>query len=477
MQNNNYKERVIERGNFWFLEEINKELYDHLFSAEKSARINFKGSMSLFRTAIENFIDSVIIDSNLKNAFVSQGFSLLDDKIKKLQDEQTLRNVGYLSNNQQLREKTILKDHGKIKYTRMDGEDGNVDYYTFLRFTGNRGSHIIGTPGEAKWPKIIYDNVIKALKAFHIVCKTYYSKRISANIPDFDEWLMPIKDYRIYDCYIPHDCFMSKCQREFRGYMNDSKGEKVKYAVLRLYNENDVDERFLLRNNDAYNVASKHSYSSVPKGMIQTYELTEYQSQDSSFYIISHIFNREPKRLTESILKKMSFNQRIRMCYRIVDCLCNLHKSKEPIYHRLLSYESIYICEYENEWIPYIVKFDFAKIASGKSGTVKKNVSEALELITETKRKRYLAPEWENNAEKSSIDWGKVDIYSVGILLGDILMARVGKRNAEMDELESLGLSDSMRNLLDKMLADNPQERPIIDMVFDGLEEEVRKWK
>lgn len=479
------QDKIIENGNFWFVDNLNSEVYGKLALAERVSRTDFRKSGHETREAMENIIKSIInqykLEEEIKkkirqenenniNGKYREQFDL-KNKIKYLRDEAFLKEVNCL----EAKDKAILPSIGEVHYKCNDGSTNTCDYYDFMRLFGNTCSH----PEIKPWnPKIYYENVIKCLKGYHLLLRKYYANRISKDTPAFNENLMPIEEYHICDAYVPSDTLRSKCMKEFLGYIEQSKGKKASYAVLRLYNKADLNEKFILRNVDTFVEASKLSISSVPEGMTKMEEVTKYNDKTSSFYIIAYIFNQEPQKLTESILKSMELSKRVKMCRRIADCFYNLHKSEVPIYHRMLSYESIYVCDFGREWVPFVIKFDFAKIDSEDvKGTVIEDAVNAKKKLQELKQLKYLAPEWNIEQQSSPRDWAKMDIYSLGILFSDILMGKIGTTAVSIDELEELGLSEEILDLLDVMRADSPDVRNDIEEVQLVLEEEARRWR
>jgi len=478
--------RITEKGNFWFVENLNYKVYGKLALAERVSRTDFRKSGHETREAIEYMVNDIInqykleekIKSkiNQKNANNAGGkyrdqFDL-KNKIQYLSDEAFLKDMNCLRGNN----KTILPSLGEVQYKCEDGSTSTCDYYDFMRKFGNSCSHSENKPRN---PLINYENVIRCLKGYHLLLRKYYSDKISKDTPAFNENLMPIEDeYHIYNAYVPSDTSRSKCMKEFLGYIKDSQGEKAFYVVLRMYNKADLNQKFILRNADTFVEASKLSISSVPEGMTRMVEVTKYGDNNSSFYIIGYIFNKEPQMLTDNILKSIDLGKRVKMCRRIADCFYNLHTSEVPIYHRMLSYESIYVCDYGKEWAPYAIKFDFAKIDYGDvARTVIEDAVRAKSKVRELKQLKYLAPEWNIGQESSQRDWAKMDIYSLGILFSDILIGKIDTKAASLDELEELGLSDDVLDLLDVIRADSPQVRSDIQEVQLVLEEEARKWR
>lgn len=463
-----FSEKIIEDGNFWFMKIINPDIYENLYEGEKNAMTDFRKSGSMTRDAMEAIISTIIREHGLEKKISGTLF----EKISFLQNEGDLRKVGYLSSGERLKDKPILPDLGRIKFRYENGTSDETDYYTYMRKFGNSCSHNNIEKGDIK---IDYTHVINCLKCYHLFMRKYYSKRISKNTPPFNETLMPIDNYRIQDSYVPTDSNRSKCNKEFVGYLQGSTG-RSSYAILRLYNKSDLNEKFILRNAETFQEASSYSIS-TPEGMAQMREVANYNDSKSSFYIIAYEFNREPQKLTTKILKGMDIGKRVKMCKRIADCFYDLHKSEIPIYHRMLSYESIYVCDYKKEWVPYIIKFDFAKIQSTEKGTVVLDALKAKERIDEAKQIKYFAPEWMSTEDPKNLDWEKMDIYSLGVLFCDILSAKINMSLIDIDELEKFELSDDLLDLLDKMTSETPSFRCDMEEVQIVLEEEARNWR
>lgn len=190
MEDIRFIEDIKLRGNFWFLHNINKELYEQLSSAERIARINFRECGSLTRDILETMVGYFIRDYNLGSKIPSN--IPLFEKIKYLRDETFLREAGYLDPDENLEDKPIMPIIGIVKVTYENGHSNEIDYYDFLRRFGNACSHVGANPTNVK---VDYSHVYKCLKGYHLFLRKYYSKRISKDTPDFMEEFMPIDEY------------------------------------------------------------------------------------------------------------------------------------------------------------------------------------------------------------------------------------------------------------------------------------------
>lgn len=464
---------MMTEGNFGFIYSINRNLYNKLYSAEMYSRIDFNRCGQDCRSALEIFINTIIKKKGLVNQL--EGLELFR-KVEKLRSESFLREEGFLNQGERIEEKCILPSLGKVKYEREDKKKTQMDYWDYMRRYGNRGSHVSVKPSD---PRQTYSNSVKCLKGFFKALKIIYKNQIPSDTGDFDENKMPIGEYCVYSSHVPSDSVRSKCEREFLAYTKDENGDKNFYAILRLYNKQDADDVFMLRNQKCFSEAAKMSLSSVPEGMTRLREIIPKDSSNSSFYIISYIFNQKPSPLNNEILSTMDLNQRVRFCGRIVNCLENLHTSPIPIYHRMLNYECIYACKIRSEWIPYIIKFDYAKIVSkAPIGTVYANAVKAKGKLNERSLNKYLPPEWDSiTQDAGDKEWSKVDIYSLGILCSDILVGKIENQVVSLDKLEELGVSDELLDTLDIMRADDPNERWGIEDIKGIFDEEYRRGR
>lgn len=459
-------------GNFAFMHDIDRDFYKDLIKMERNARIDVSSVGNPLRKALERFVALVISTYNLESYF--SGYTLLAEKIERLGEAQTLQYAKLMNRDKTFPQNELLPFYSQtVSYAAFNrnGEERTFTdpIYTFLRKFGNAFSHEGDQTSE---PKKNYKNLLRSLSLLHKILVAFYGLQ---NIPKFDEYKMPIGEY-IVDSYSEPEDKNSKCATEFRAHSIDRDGNPEFYALLRLYRRSNLDANFMLRNRECFVVAAKESEAGVPEGMTRMRELTPRDSTNE-FYIIAYIFNQEPQPLSNGLLAQMELPQRLELCKRLARSLATLHNAENPIYHRLLSYDSIYVCRRKDSWRPYIVKFDYAKIdmqSRSSIVTVRAQATAATQAQMELAiQARYIPREWpEKEDEDPDVDWGKVDVYSLGVLMLDILHGEftVYAPGALFNALRRLRLPMQLQALLAAMCEEIPGKRCTMQEVWKQLE-------
>lgn len=477
-------------GNFAFTYTIDHEFYEKAYAAEQKARINYEESGAAIRKALERLIADIIHDCGLDN-YVSadkrlnpKGQPLKDNdklglRLGILQSPREMLAAGYIQNKSEMfgvKSKAPLPGLNKVPYQKSGGAKVLGDGYTFLRDLGNTCSH----GGDIKEQVVLnYAAIRDGIKLLHDIAKHHWKARCKKEGIPFGQFLekrMPIGKYVITAAATPSDMERSKCQLEFQGYIPNDEGRPETYAILRMYRRADAEEsgkNFILRNQKSYaEVRSAVPY--MPQGMATNLNVvTEQSAESSEFYILAYEFPREPRVLSNDIIKDMDNRSRIKMCAQIARCLYELHHSDVPISHRMLNYECIYMCKYSS-WVPFIIKFDYAKItnSSEPAKTVFMNAKEAREkLEKQAQLNKYIAPEWDALDQSSDGEsWNRVDIYSLGVLISDILWGAIQPQLVDLEALEERGALEELLMMLGCMLSDDPGDRPDLGEVCGILD-------
>lgn len=462
-------------GNFDFLAEIDKDLYEKAHEMESVARTDFRTSGHLCREVMEQMAIAALNKLGVSDKVLHDPKLNYDNApMKKMalgRKYQVLRSLALLQKLDPSIKKAPFPSLSGITYTLANGSKCTTDGYEFLRKLGNTCSHSSGDSADIE---LNYNAVLTGIRFAYQVAVSVY-KTNGEPIRPFDESIMPILGYHVTKSYIPDDSARSKCVREFVAELREGDGKKKRYAVLRMYDKNtQIKRTFMIRNQASFSEASSVSIDSVPEGMTLLRELTPMNSALTSFYIIAYIFNKEPFPLAEKLSQVTDLGTKMKMCARLARCMENLHNSEIPICCRLLNYESVYVSEFR-EWVPYIIKFDYSKIEdkTAPAATVYKNAKSASqEAKTQRKLAKYIPYEWDQLDQGADIEsWKKVDVYSLGILMADILAGKISEQPADLEELLQKGIPEDTLEMIDLMISEDPVCRPDIDEVekfFEG---------
>ena len=439
--------------NFGFLEDINPEYYNSIATMEENAIIKPVFAAQECRRLLNSFVEDIQKKHNIK-----PGKSEHD-------------NLKAITNNLF----TGLVNINQVEYKVIDKE-GNISTRSsnalfFLKEVGNSGAHK-GKPtnNNQVFAYIIPETIIAALRVYYELFTNYYRNRLNNKKTKFLSKNVPIGEYYVQTSYVPIDSERSKCIKEYTAQKDTGKySTKNKTAIIREYKPDEMEDLFLHRNIDAHSEALSFTY---PNGLTVVHPNRKHEDF-ANFYVV-YEFVHETEQLDAFLKKrKLSLKERILLCKKLAEELHIFHNLEKPIYHRMLNYTCIQVADQVSGgrgYIPYIIKFDFAKITSITEGTVFNNLSEAEEKES-LKLSRYKI-----DVISPDAPWDKVDIYSLGVLFVDIMMNNVSTKvitEKTFEELIDAGISDGMIDIIDEMLCELPDERPDISVVLEAISKEA----
>lgn len=445
--------KTASGGNFEFVKEIFPELYEPLHSAESQALTNHRGSGLLLRNVNELYC-SLLLEE--------YGMSSGAEKEELFKKQYALRTAGKFPRFE------------KYRYVTWGGSE-KTDYWDGLwRKFGNSCHHADRVDEEAA---VTYENLITVFEIIFRVFRWEYEKRkgrsAAAKLNDFSKALMPIGENLVISASVPADETITHCIRECETCSYDDSGRIEKYGIVRIFNKNDMDEKVLaLRDKEAFKEAANEAGIQFD-GNVQVDVLSRMNSAESDYYIIIYKFSREPVRLEQERLSETALSERICLCRNIGDILRKFHDLSTPIYHRNLSYDSVYVCRNKGGQLePSIIKLDCAKIVSDEFGTVIETVQNREKQLRQKRLIKYVAPEVRRllQGQQMEIDWAKADVYSLGILFGDILRGSFDAEPASSAKLRREGADKGFLELIDRMRSPRPELRPSMDEVSAALE-------
>ncbi len=514
----------LQSRNFAFMKEVDPPLYQYLCDAEQKAYIDAEDACKeIGRHVLERFIN-ICIDDHFKGVCREQlkAISNASDKLGILTDASKLKQYGYLKGNERLTDKNRIIKCGtaSVHYTERD-MSGKIyqrsdDVITFLRGMGNATAHREYRTKDDKKVVLNFDNLLTAIREFHVILKCYYNpgNRLGV-IPKFDENLISIGEYEIIKSYIPADKEWSKCGRECLTFRRNDRDRISKYALLRMYHKKNFSEKdaknVILRNQRSFEHASKQQESDSIPGIPTFITLSASDNGKSDFYIIGYEFDSKPEKL-EAVLPEMDQKTRLSICATLLRAMDELHHFELPMYHRVLNHECIWVRKLEgrNKYLPYILKFDYTKIHFGEmhktfmmmergdsssSAGAPTVYQQMVKAGSRSLQNHYRSPIWESLTDAADDEyWRAIDVYSLGVLVTDILYGKLipraagGNLIAPEDELRELSalkesgggkiaIDSELCGMLESMLQDDLYDLMEVSLynVASALDERARR--
>lgn len=448
------------RENFGFVKEVFPKLYEKLTEAEKTLYIDYRQSGKVLRECHEMLCDYLLKENHLSlNPKVGNHVSL-NEKIDKL-----------------VKHKLYPVD-GEAFITCMTNGGRTVDikYRRFWVQIGNQCAHAEAKPEDIiNMPKVSFKSVKDLMCVVHGALKNAFGAG-AGDVDEFDENYIPIGDYHIIKSRKPIDSKITGCIRENECAKYNSFGKK-KYSIIRVYKAISIDE-----NQRTAMIRDGLTFSEVQDekgiqfdGNVNINIISDIDDKKSGFYIVAYDFNKEPIALQDLIKKKYSNDVALELCLSIARIVKEFHSMEMPIYLRNLNYNCVYVCERNDKYEPSIINLDYAKISSDEYGTVISSVRGAQNVAKQMSLMKYTAPEVRaalmNKNANIDVDWGKADIYSLGMLFFDILGKEVADKPISAAlKLQKEGYLPSVTQLVDAMRNQSANGRPTIDVVIDLLE-------
>jgi hypothetical protein len=140
----------------------------------------------------------------------------------------------------------------------------------------------------------------------------------------------------------------------------------------------------------------------------------------------------------------------------------------------MLNHNCISVCDYTAEgssWVPAITKLEFSKLGGFDWPTVVDWAESAKTALHQTEEK-YIADEWKRAASTENVNWEKIDVFALGVLFEEILMGTIRSERPFYEDLEEVGVSGAVNDLIEQMTLAEIDKRPTVAEVVVVLEKE-----
>ena len=400
----------IPKGNFSFLLEAtqNETLFLAFADAEKKVFTESTECLRSMRTALEEMAWDLESRKRLPTADPQARAAQIGEIKREKMEDSRQHAAGALTAKSCINEKihtlTYIPDQMLKRYLEFrpvifekKDLDGNISISrrrmllckTVSDFYGYCSNFVHNAVRDPK------DLVFLMEHLFSLTCLFYGKKGV------FDERLCPYGDY--YPVPLKYyDALSLNPDPGLPIYVNNADG-RLRYALLKplgLVKRKELAVLDLLWNKTV----------ETPSNILPIGEMIgegDYRRQ-------VYVFPQPPKRITDSFIADWTSDQCAEVVNGILCAIRSAHNTEPRIALRGLTPASIYICDINGAYKPYIVDFSTAKNWDG-SATVRGD----LKRITEENafRMSFIAPEVFSAAEAEADTQYKADIYSVGKLI------------------------------------------------------------
>lgn len=432
-------------GNASFLLDIPgcEELYQRCKDAEETVETNYEEFFRCVRLALEEFAKNEELKVRLKRSPIADPIELKKEIQQEFSTGADRTNIAIKrlarENGDVKRLCTVLCDHFNLRSLNDDEVFEKLEFATRkLRNQGNSASH----PGDFKED---YDSSQKAIELLFNIISAYYGKDYK-----YDFRKQPFGKY-----YPVPQSMLDSCGVRFNNgklfFSKDANGKETYYlATPSIPNPSEKQQHAASMLNNLWNnnIGTPDNTISPP----------EYKCNRNGIDYCNHWIQLPgfSYPLTRGVIDSFNNEEKISIISGIVKGIATLHNFDPPLYHRAISLDSFVLYKLRNgKYKPLLVQFDCVKNTDETVDQQNKYT-----VFTSVKRKAtiyhsvsFFAPELikycTSLTANEEIDWGKADIYSLGLLIRFF--------NAE--------LTPEQNKVLEKMIDKEPHKRPDINTV------------
>lgn len=432
-------------GNFAFLLEKDPVTYQDMLDLESQLRIDYHWTGVRIQGVLEIIVQKVVEKNGLQKVLPQH--LLLTRKLLKLINYRALSlSHPVLPCAEEVVRFTIVNANGK-------SETSQDTCYAFLRELGNAFRSNQCTPSM---PETSYPNTVRALRLLHKILVKLYD---AGPVPTFDTDRMPYGPYIMDAVDEPAD-LQGDCLWEVLAHTETPNGKPDKYALLRVYRNDALKPELQQKREDRYWQVQK---ACPCTGMPLLQKLTP-NGKDLPFFVMAYVFQQDCRMLNNRILESMELHQRIILCKFLAHAFHRLHQ--RSVYHGGVDPSCIFLFGAATCPVPFVTKFDRDPF-----------LAEASMLdhspVINTFLARYVPPE--RGACNQQVDPAKADVYSLGVLLGDILYGRFDANRTPSNtffHVTRLPLPVPVARIVGRMLQEDPLLRPTMAQVAEAFGKE-----
>lgn len=428
-------------GNFAFLFEKDLQTYTDLMELESQLRLDFHWTGVRIRGVLALVMDKVVEKNGLQQEFPES--LIFTQRLMKLLHYRSLSQPVMPYANE-ITTFFVLDEHG-VPTTSQD------TYYNFLRKLGNA---FRDGPRPLTLPEASYTNTLLAIRLLHKIFKKLYD---AESAPDFDPDRIPYGGF-IPDAIDEAADLQEGCYREILAHTMSDNDRQVEYALLRVYR---VDGKYAPQRQRVLDRMNQIQSKVLLFGMPIVHILNA-EAKNVPFLIVAYVFHRNVQMLNNRLLQTLDLPQRLKLCSQLAEIFQDLHR--EVLYHGSVDPTCVFIAPVRARLAAWVAKFDRTPFHFDMTP---QDLSPAIANFLA----RYVPPERASSSDP--VDPLQADVYSLGVLLGDILY---GKLTPEQPptvffHVCKMPIPTPVSKIIGQMCNTKPELRPNMGQVMNAFQE------
>ncbi len=325
-----------------------------------------------------------------------------------------------------------------------------------VRMNGNIVSHGDGRKKDTikaeKLHIVNTENVelaMRTVRSLYDIFLEVFSNQVL--VKKFDKYSVPFGDFEIVRCV--HKGKNEVIFGPYNYFVKDPKNNYYYFQVLHRNSDsvakNELCARSVLASNHIKKDKKRTSY------LLDVYYPSILREESDRDYIAYPVYS-DSKLLSEIKSKVLSEKQTLQVAIDILNALLELKRIGKGIHLRNIQPCNVIITPDENEYFANVVNMETAKINSYET-----TVFASMKGLIETNP--YLPREARNERDSKGVQWEKVDVYSVAMLMVYCMDDSAVKENIDTDSLYDI-FSDNIVDILIYVFNSSINE-------IDGVEE------
>jgi hypothetical protein len=186
------------------------------------------------------------------------------------------------------------------------------------------------------------------------------------------------------------------------------------------------------------------------------------EAKNVPFLIVAYVFHRNVQMLNNRLLQTLDLPQRLKLCSQLAEIFQDLHR--EVLYHGGVDPTCVFIAPVRARLAAWVAKFDRTPFHFDMTP---QDLSPAIANFLA----RYVPPERASSSDP--VDPLQADVYSLGVLLGDILY---GKLTPEQPptvffHVCKMPIPTPVSKIIGQMCNTKPELRPNMGQVMNAFQE------